>query len=570
MFAEDSANKAFRVYMLFIIVVSISANLPIATAKPSDFYNYKFIVDENGFTQVEITFFSTRSQGESWVFVPKSEFSPWTHTTENGEITYTLVNTKEKVEEDFYFYEVFDFSFVRKSSLNSFQMKIRFNMTGGALIIEPRGVFFSPQIGFDPNSLGDSKAEVLFPPDYEINKALIASSSGKSTPQLLSSRHVIFTLRSHVERLQIEFETAAREPIWKPLNQSVFSFNAVERYESYAQEILNLYDTVYEDFTELFNVTLESVDVQFFIPEFETLLTVGGFVPFSGQKLGVININIFFIRAVNGTIQGIALHELVHHFLWKAGLSPDFFLWFHEGVAQFISIETVIKLGYPGGAIEKERLEQGVDLFIRRYGEDFGFIEGWTPTNQPRDVSPYYVASYYVVSRLAEKYKQQNEFDLYERFFKQIHGKRYSRENYDWSPTEWLAFHLSMAANASVDLTLKQWGFNIRLLTLESNISQLISEAEEAIDGLSPVFQPYKLIAEFLYQQALLRLERGDIDGASQLLNMTISLANIAPLLTLLTLVVLFAIVAYILFRYTSEPSPEFPPLPPTYEETSA
>jgi tetratricopeptide (TPR) repeat protein len=260
------------------------------------------------------------------------------------------------------------------------------------------------------------------------------------------------------------------------------------------------------------------------------------------------------------------LHELVHHFLWRAGFSPDFFLWFHEGIAQFVSVETIISLGYPGGTIEKEWLEEGADWF-ERYGEDFEFLQGWKPTVQPVDVSTYYVASYYVVSRLAEKYKRQDKLDLYERFFKRIHGLKY--EPYDWNPTEWLAFYLSMAANASVDLTLKHWGFNIRLFYTASKISpDLIWKAEKAIDSLSPVFQPYKLIAEFLYQQALLRLERGDIEGATQLLNIAISLANIAPLLTLLTLIVIFAVIAYILFKYTSKPSEELPPLPPTYPHT--
>jgi len=552
---KNVLNKTIQVYLLFIVVASVVVSLPVATGEPAhDSYNYKFIVNEEGFTEANITFQSTSNTGSSWVFVPK--FSPWTNITTSGRITeYNLVNTKDKVGEEYYFYQVFNFSF---NSESSFQMEVQFNMTEGALIIEPRGIFFSPQIGFHPDSLGG--AEVLFPSGFTINEELIASSSGISTYTVVDSNSVHFELQDNLERLQIEFETTATEPTWKQLNQSVFSFRTVKRYENYASEILTLFSAVYDDFTDLFNVTLGNIDVEFFIPEFETLLAVGGFIPFTGGTLGEININIFFVRAVNGTIQAIALHELVHHFLWKAGLSPDFFLWFHEGATQFVSIETVDDLGYEGAVIERDRLEEGASQLISQTGENFGFLQEWTPDNQPVDVTPHYVASYYVVSRLAEEY---GGLDFYKRFFKKIQLVKIETNDE-------LAFHLSLAANDSVDLKLKLWGFDIRLLYNGSGISpELIYEAEMAIDGLSPIFQPYKLIAESLYQQALLRLERGDVDGANQLLEAAISLANLAPLLTLLTIAAILAIIVYILHKRKSEPTIELPP-PPAFEETTA
>ena len=551
---KNVLNKTIQVYLLFIVVTSVVVSLPVATGEPApDSYNYKFIVNEEGFTQVNITFQSAKDTGSSWVFVPK--FSPWTNITTSGEITeYNLVNTKDKVGEEYYFYQVFNFSF---NSESSFQMEVQFNMTEGALIIEPRGIFFSPQIGFHQDSLGG--AEVLFPSGFTINEELIASSSGISTYTVVDSNIVHFDLQDNLERLQIEFETTATEPTWKQLNQSVFSFRAVKRYENYASEILTLFSAVYNDFTDFFNVTLEDIDVQFFIPEFETLLSVGGFIPFSGGTLGEININIFFVRAVNGTIQAISLHELVHHFLWKAGLSPDFFLWFHEGAAQFVSIETVDDLGYEGAVIERDKLEQGASQLILQTGENFGFLQEWTPDNQPVDVTRNYVASYYVVSRLAEEY---GGLDFYKRFFKKIQLVKIETNDE-------LAFYLSLAANASVDLKLKLWGFDIRLLYNGSEISpELIYEAEKAIDGLSPVFVPYNLVAKFLYQQALLRLERGDVDGANQLLGAAISLANLAPLLTLLTIAAILAIIVYILHKRRSERAIELPP--PAFEETTA
>ncbi len=543
--ARKTLDKTLRLFLLLIVASSVIVSLPIATGEPSsDSYNYKFTVNGDGFTSVDITF-QSETEGSSWVFVPK--FSPWDNLTLSGEITESkLGETKNYVDQNYYFYQVFEFSFVSESS---FQMKIKFNMTEGALIIEPRGIFFSPQIGFDPKSSG--KAEVIFPSDFSVQKV---SPSGRTTENRVS-----FDPINYLVRLQIEFETAAAEPTWKQLNQGVFSFRTVERYENYASEILTLFNTVYDDFTDFFNVTLEDIDVQFFIPDFETLLSVGGYVPFTGQTMEEININIFFIRAVNGTIQVIALHELIHHFLWKAGLSPDDLLWFHEGTAQYVSIDAATELGYEGAKMEKDTLEIGVS----QLGDDFGFLQEWTPEKQPVDVTQYYVASYYVVSRLSEEY---GGLDFYKQFFKLIRGS-------EIETNDDLAFHLSSAANASVDLKLFLWGFDIVLLYTinQSEISpELILEAKKAVDGLSPVFFPYNLVAKFLFQQALLRLERGDYNGATQLLNAAISLANLAPLLTLLTLVAIFAIIAYVLLKRKPEPSFEPPPLPPTFEQTNA
>ncbi len=75
-------------------------------------------------------------------------------------------------------------------------------------------------------------------------------------------------------------------------------------------------------------MTLEDVVVQWFLPDFESLLSVGGFVPLFTGGLGEININIVFIRAVNGTVEDIAAHELVHRFLGKAGISPKRIIFF--------------------------------------------------------------------------------------------------------------------------------------------------------------------------------------------------------------------------------------------------
>lgn len=556
-FPEKIVNKQQTPFLVVLTAILLIADLPLVMGIPSsDLYSYKFIVDENGLTKVYITFKSTANEGSSWVIVPKKKFTSWKYTVMRGEITeHQLDKTEKHVNQDYYFYEVFVFSFISEST---FELQIRFDMTEGALIIEREnafdGMFLSPLIGFYLESSG--RAEVIFPDYFEVQKV-------SPSPSKVDGNSVSFDSLQSPTRLQIQFETG-RAPDPVSIEQGIFTFNTVRRYENHAQKILNIYNKTYDDLTDLFNVTLSDVNVQFFIPDFDMLLSVGGYVPFVGQRLGRININIFFVRAINGTIEVIALHELIHHFLWRAELSPDYFLWFHEGIAQFVSIKIVDGLSFEGAAEERRRLDQGISQLILPT-EDLGFLEKWTPEHQPRKTSELYVASYFVAKKLADKY---GGLDLYKQFFKQIHGLKY--EPGGWKPNEWLAFHLSWAVNASVDVTLKLLGFDINLVYTERKIPpQLIYETEKAIDGLSLVFQPYKLIAEFLYQQALLRLERGDIDGANQLLNIALVIANLAPLLTLLTLVAIFAIIVYILHKHLTQTTVEIPSIPPVYEETN-
>jgi hypothetical protein len=80
---------------------------------------------------------------------------------------------------------------------------------------------------------------------------------------------------------------------------------------------------------------------------------------------------------------------------------------------------------------------------------------------------------------------------------------------------------------------------------------------------VNPIFQPYKSFAEYLYQQALLSAERGDWERTKSLLQLAVTMANLAPLLTFVTIIALLALLVYILNRRSKRPKPVVPPLPP-------
>jgi len=562
-----SGSTAFL--LLLIVVVSLASSFSTfeVTASPSSSFLYRFTVDREGATTTVINFQSTDSRSSSWVIVPKT----WNSTPNviSGTIEPRgLFDTKEFVGVSQYFYQAYSFTY---QSNGIFNMTIEFSMDYGALMIEERGIFFSPLVGFDyPKS--SATTEVVFDSSLTVNsKNAIAIweryqptyESGTYQPTRVDAHKVFFDLSAKLLRLQIEFTTnIPTEYTTLESANKVFTFNAAKRYETYASSVLNLYDKIYNDYTGLFNVALTPpVGVQFFLPDFEEFLSVGGFTPFTQAGAGTININIFFIRAINGTIEVIAAHELVHHFLIKAGLSPNDFLWFHEGMAEYASVTSVEKLGYEGAKQEKSRLEQSASQLIQQLGgENFGSLkpiplQNWSPSYSPTNVGNYYVAAYFVVSRLALDY---GELNYYKRFFELIRGA-------DVDSIDILTLYLSRAANASVAFTMQDWGFSVIDLYTSPEIRDKIFETQRAIAAVSPVFQPYKSLAEFFYRQALLSFRRGDTESGTSLLQLAIIIADLAPLLTILTIAALLGIISYVLYRekQRSKLKPTVPPPPP-------
>lgn len=538
--------------ILFIAAGLVVGSLAVKGATPtasssSGSYSYRFDVNEDGATQVQVDYTSSGT-GESWVFVPRN-FSEWTRVTLSGRITgWELVETESVVGVSYYFYEAYKFSF---TSDGFFMMRIQFDISTGALIVEPRGIFFSPQIGFKKGE--SAQAEVNLPSGYNIDsdKALALGRRnyrGSVSPSLNS---VSFDLSENLIRLQVEFSTENKTPDLTTLTEGIFTFDAVERYESYANDVLSLYNNVYSDLVSLFNVTLRNVKVQFFIPDFDAFLSVGGYVPLETtgaivpfEAIGDIHINVFFVRAVSGVLEVIATHELIHHFLFETGISPSDLLWFHEGMAQYVSIEAVNSLGYEGALTEKDTLEDAANQLIMAT-HNFYFLQGWNPENQPLDTSTYYVAAYYVVSRLAEDY---GGLDYYARFFQTLGGVTQITNNDE------LAYHLSLTANTTVVPTLRSWGFDVADIYISS---ALIEEARQAISEVNQLFQPYKALAEYLYKQGLVNLENNYTRRGNQLLTIAIYVAQLAPILTLITWAAILAAVLYLIKRSLKTPKPE-------------
>ncbi len=519
--------------LLFLIALS-NLQAPNIQASTSDTGLYQFIfdVDKDGFTKVRINFTSD-SQGESWIFVPRHEFPNNSWIVFSGSIdNWEIVETTEIVGQDYLFYQVFKFSF---SSVQSFSMSMWFNMNTGAMVIEPRGVFYSPQIGFCNENKGTAK--VVLPENFKIDgRKAIASGLSSWKPKKIGLNYADFDLHENLVRLQIEFQTVVETPNMTTINQDVYTFQTPKRYEEYATTILNIYEKLNGDLAKLFNTVLEDITVTFFIPDFDVIFLLGGFVPFTSEEMGTIHINVFFVRYWEGIFEAVAVHELVHHFLWRANISPKV-LWFHEGIAQMVSLKFVEDLGYGGASMEKQRTEEAAK---RLEGKNLRFLQSWTPKDQPINVGMYYAASYYVVQQLAEEY---GEFGYFGQFFKAIQNTQIEND-------ETLAYHLSFAANTSVVPMLRNLGFAVIDLYM---YSELIEEARESTENINPVLVPSRLLAEGLREYGLAKLAEGSHEIGSLFLELAIFTARQAFAITLLTflqlMLVTMATIYYILKR---------------------
>jgi len=533
-YLSRDAYKLILVLLVFsMLFLDFGPTVRLVSAAPTGSFNYEFVVDSEGSTTVNIIYITEESNGSSWVLVPK--FSDWVNNTIKGVVTRWFLNDSENVAEgSFYFYEVLFFSFI--SDGTEFEMQFQYNVTTAAMIIEPNGIFYSPQIGFESgNSL---EANVDFPSGFKVNDALAFGNSGSYNPSSTNSTRVVFDDIPETEnllRIEIGFSTANKEPELLEITDGIFTYETVSRYAEYARSILNLYNRTYNDLVDLFNVTLEEANVRFFIPDFESLLSIGGYVPFTSNRMGNININFVFTRYVEGYIEVIALHELVHHFLWRAGISPRALLWFHEGMAQYVSMEIANKIGYEGSGMMINEMETVISQLKMAVGEDFGFLQQWSMTSQPQDVGSYYAAAYYVVRSLAENH---GGLAYYARFFRLMNGEAIT------SNSE-LGYYLSLTSEESVAESLNSWGFNVPDLYL---YSPLLGNVKRVLSEVNPLYQPYKYIAELLYEQALSNARQDSVSEMSFFLTAAISVAKLAPLLTLMTVSgILFIIILLVL-----------------------
>jgi len=520
--------KVFLIFLLFILIVTYRFPPLPASSQNSGTVKYVFKINGDGSTLVDISYHTPENHGSSWILVPK--FSSWINRTLKGSVTeFSLHDSYDLVGFSNPFYEALWFSF--KSGKGEFEMNIQYNHSLAAMIIEPNGIFFSPQIGFEKGN--KLEITVIFPEEFNVDPKEAVAFGSISTyypSNVDQSRNIIsfdnIPETENLLRVEIGFETGNQSAKLIELHSGIFTFETPPRYSKYAWRILEFYNQTFDDLVRLFNVTLENARVRFFLPEFNLLLDIGGYVPFFSEKLGDIHLNILYTRALEGQIEVIALHELVHHFLWKAGISPKTLLWFHEGMAQYISMEIGDKIGYEGSILMKQQIQASIPQVRMKFRDNFGFLQEWSPSYSQQEIRSCYIASYYIVSKLAE---QRGGLDYYQRFFRLLKNERIE-------DNAKLSYYLSLAAGESIAGVLNRWGFDIPDLYV---YFPLINETRSLIENISRLSEPYRSLAEALFRNALSNANHENEDKMYLYLIAAALIAKMAPILTLITLTML-------------------------------
>ncbi|MEM0003527.1 MAG: hypothetical protein QXS21_03955 [Thermoproteota archaeon] len=426
-------QKYFIIMFLFIVLLFnfISQASPQqSTSKATVVYIFK-IFDTGNVNSTLIIDDPSYGRNSLWILVPKNDTYQIFKLMKGQLLNKTISQALSSGGTPYAFYD--NLSLVYESP---FLLEVTWNLSYGALIVEPNALFFSPAIGFSRNL--KATAIVDLP---NITKGV---KEYYPTPIKRNSNELYFE-PSPDDRIAVAF-TVSGSADQINMSSGSFMFRVPRRYKSIAERILNFYVNLSSKFSEIFNKNISKVEVNFFVPNSLNDISLGGFVPIeSAVKLGNINLNIFYVRTKSGYFEAIAAHELVHYYAFESGISPKV-LWFHEGLANYIGISAAKQLGSGAYSIEED-----LDSAANALNNNLIFVFNWTPeyTQQNRTLFEYYAASYYIIKSLLNNFSSPSD-----RLFK---GERFlsrffhliTKNNISISSNDQLLRYLYIASNYS-------------------------------------------------------------------------------------------------------------------------
>lgn len=387
-------QKHFMILFLFVVLLSSLITSKVGSqqsaSKATVVYLFK-IFDSGDVNSTFIIEDPSYEKNSLWILVPKND-TYWVFKLGTGRLlNRTISQAFTSSGAPYAFYD--NLSLTYEGPLH---LEVTWNLSYGALIVEPNAIFLSPAIGFSKNL--NVIAIVDLP---NITKRV---KEYYPTPVKRSNNEFYFEPSSD-DRIGIAF-TVSGNPDQVNISSGPFVFRVPRRYKHIAERILNFYVNLSSKFNKIFNKNLSSVEVNFFVPNSLNDISLGGFVPIeSAVKLGNINLNIFYIRTKSGYFEAIAAHELVHYYAFESGISPKV-LWFHEGLANYVGVSVAKQLG--SGAYSAE---EDLDNVANKLNNNLIFVFNWTPeyTQQNRTLFEYYAASYYLVKSLLNNFSSPSD-----------------------------------------------------------------------------------------------------------------------------------------------------------------
>jgi hypothetical protein len=226
---------------------------------------------------------------------------------------------------------------------------------------------------------------------------------------------------------------------------------AAPYYRGLASTIASVVGRALPRIRELFGYSPSSVDFELFLPSRMDLSALGYVM---GEDInaggeGPIHLNLALVRFKEGYLETTVVHELVHKALGALGVPANSELrWFHEGVAQYVSIEVCGELGIDVSDM-RESLENSTGIFSSGLVKP-GFVQEWSPSGNE---GYYYAASYYIVASIA---KERGGLDYIRRLAEVVRNRGGVGSNQE------LVEAMSAAAGEDLTPRFREWGFEVQ------------------------------------------------------------------------------------------------------------
>jgi hypothetical protein len=333
-------------------------------------------------------------------------------------------------------------------------------MTEGAMIVEPNGFFYSPQIAV-PSS-ASIQAVLTFPDGVESLDEIQPTPVRVDTSS--SRQEVLFNLPSE-SRVAVTFTVSWAQQT-SHIREGKVEADVPSRYLDLGTRMVELYKRAIPLMDELFNSTVDRISMKFFAPSTLPQLSIGGYTPIdpSSFQAGTIYLNLFYFRAQSGTMETIAIHELTHQYEAHIGISPEL-LWVQEGLANYVAVQMGKPLNYETTPTATE-----LETTARELSANYGMIQYWGLGGTTGSLFQYYAASYEVFKTLGDEH---GGLSLYSSFFRELTDLKVGLKSANVA-----VYELGLAARTNLASQFTAWGFElVDLSSMNARIIKLRAEA---------------------------------------------------------------------------------------------
>ncbi|QOJ78477.1 hypothetical protein IG193_06905 [Infirmifilum lucidum] len=398
-------------------------------------------VEESGNATVTLVF---KSQGEASLSFTLPKFEKYTVCNSYGNFQVKDLPS--------YAYFYYNSTIVLTPGANGTSMLyICYNFPYASLLSGNQGWFMSPMLVSSPPVQVEvyvriPNVEVI---TLEFPRVLSLDRSGYRVYLLTPGERQLIP-----GRVVIEYKTTKQVQTvnFTKIRLAKFTIESPIYYRSLSERILEIAARAYERLQAISGVSMDHVHFKLYLP-MERLggISALGFV--MGEDInaggrGPIMLNLALIRYAPGYLETTVIHEMIHSFLGRAGVEAnDQTRWFHEGLAQYISILVAQEIGINVSDYAGELYNASTALYKYVSG-NFSFIQSWP--SDPNLISSAYLASFYIVNNISSTFDGE---EFIRSLFNAIKSYGKVRTSDD------IVNVVNMAAGRNLAPLFRAWGF---------------------------------------------------------------------------------------------------------------